>query len=152
MRKINLNALLARNEGVSLLELIVVLGLIGILATTATSSIGSLDSPLSNAAFSSSHYLRLARARAISTTSFVRVAPTSTSTIVATTGDSCTATQTVIDNLSMNYDEGVTLGATDWHLCFTPRGLSDEHITFSFSHESGTKTIEVALGGGIRVE
>lgn len=145
---------IARSAGFTMIELIVVMALFAVISGIAVSNLRELESPLSNSAFGSSHYLRLVRARAISTTSYIRVDPANSSSLIASRSDQddCGGTVSAISDLTYTFEEGVTLGATDWYLCFTPRGLSDEHVSFSFSSDAGTRTMQVALGGGVKVE
>ena len=143
-----------KDNGFSMLELLVVVAFLGIVSVIAVTNLKTLESPLANAGFTTGHYLRLVRAQAISTTSYIRLDPTSSTQLTAsnvTTSD-CSGTTTAITDLIYNYESGITLSATDWYICFTPRGLSDEHVTFSFSDTTGTKTVQVALGGGVKVE
>lgn len=130
----------------------VVLALFGVLALTYTSNIKELENPLANTAHSLSHQLRLIRARAISQTTYMRVAPTSTGIIAVSKSTSCTSsTLTAVADLKYTFDSSVHLNSTSWSICFTPRGLANSHVTFTFTGATGTKTVDVALGGGTRI-
>ncbi len=142
-----------QEAGYTLAEMLVVMALIGILAGTAVSNLKELNDPLADASFTVTHYLRLVRARGISQTLFIQVAPTSSTIIAASSSDSCSGTMTAIDDLEVNLPRGASMSDTSWTACFTPRGLSEDNITFDLSDSDGqSKTVEIALGGGVRIQ
>ena len=141
-----------RQSGFSLLELLAGLLLIGIISSTAISNLNALKNPLTNTGHLVSHYLRLVRSRAISQTLAIEVSPESNSRLVAKSTSSCSGSMSPIDDLSLDFQDGVTLEDTDWTVCFNQRGLADSYITFTIESAQGSKTIQVALGGGVKIE
>ncbi|MCB0322204.1 MAG: prepilin-type N-terminal cleavage/methylation domain-containing protein [Bdellovibrionales bacterium] len=148
-----LHSRVSTDAGFSVSELLVTIALIAILSAGAVSNLKELDDPLSDASFTVTHYLRLVRARAISQTSFIEVVPGSTTTIAASSSDSCTGVMTPIEGLTVNLPRGSQLTATDWSACFTPRGLSDANVLFTIRDTDGrTRSVEIALGGGVQIQ
>jgi len=140
--------------GFSQFELLAVIVLMSILLMSALPNLKALDTPLSQSSFSTSHLLRFSRARAISTTSHIRVTPASSRILATYSASSCSpdASLSLIEGLSIELEEEVILEAQDWYICFTPRGFSDAHITFSFTNGFQSRSIQVALGGGVRID
>lgn len=141
------------DRGSSLLELIVTMALIALLSAVAISNIKILENPLANASFNISHYMRLIRSRAISQTTTITVIPSSSAVISAYSADSCESEDlTEIPDLQLELEDDVHLSSTDWSVCFNQRGLASEHITFDFYTSTATKTVQIALGGGVKIE
>jgi prepilin-type N-terminal cleavage/methylation domain-containing protein len=141
-------------QGFTLIELLTVILVVSILTVTAIPNFKAFDAPLSQSAFATSHMLRLARARAISTTSYIRIAPDSLTTIAAFSVVSCSpeAEPSMLSELRLELEDGIQFDEQNWYICFTPRGLSDAHISFSISNGAQRKDIQVALGGGVRID
>lgn len=143
-----------RNErGHTVINLLTTMALIGILSAAAVSNLKEMNDPLANASFSVEHFLRLARSSAISRTQAVQVAPSSRSTLIAASGDTCSSTMTAISSMTLALPRGAEFVATDWSVCFTKRGLADANTVFQLIDGNGnTKTVRVALGGGTRIQ
>jgi prepilin-type N-terminal cleavage/methylation domain-containing protein len=140
-------------RGVTLLEILVTLMIMTILLGTAVSNLKVLNNPLANASFSVSHYLRLARSRAISQTLAIQIAPSSSTTLAASSAKTCSDTMSPMTGLDLQLPSGSRLLDTDWSVCFTARGLSTSNVTFDLSGDSSsTRTVEIALGGGVRIK
>ena len=141
-----------RNEsGYTLMNLLTTLSLIAIFSATAVSNLKVLENPLADASFALTHFLRVVRADAMAQTIAIEVAPTSSTTIGTSTASSCDATMTPNTDLQLTLNDGVVLLDTTWSFCFTSRGLSDSNIVIDINEaERGTRSIEVALGGGTR--
>jgi Tfp pilus assembly protein FimT len=145
--------IIKNDKGYSLVNMLATLAMIGILLATATSNLKIISNPLADASFALNHYFRLSRARAISQTTVIKIAPTSTTRVVATSGETCDTATAAVDNLAINLPTGARLVTTDWSTCFTARGLATEAITFSLIDDRGvTRTVEIALGGGSRIQ
>ncbi len=143
----------SKQAGFSILELLAVLVIMGILSASAMSNLKEINRPLTNASFEITHFLRLARARGISQTSFIKVAPASAFKISTHSGDSCATATSAINDLSLNLPDNTNLLATDWEICFTPRGLAPNSTAFTIRDEhASTRTVEIALGGGVRMQ
>ena len=142
--------------GASLLELLTAVALFVILSEVVVSNIKQLHNPLADAGFEVSHFLRLARARAISQTLAIEVWPASATQLTSTSRSSCTDetdSDAPVEDLVLDLPDGTSFSDTDWSVCFTQRGLAYEHTTFELQGGRGnSKTVEVALGGGVRIQ
>ncbi len=135
-----------------MVELIITLGLFGLLCMVAVSNIKVLENPLVSAAANLSQYFRLVRVRAIAQTRSIIVEPTSQHRLTASAAANCTSeTLTPIDELELDIGDDVSLGSTDWSVCFTQRGLVHAAALFTLSSETGIRTVEIALGGGVQI-
>lgn len=142
-----------RECGFTLFELLVIFALIGILSFTAVSNINTLKNPLADASFAATHFLRLARSRAMSQTTFIQVSPSGTRRLITSRSDSCSGTMTPIADFFLDLPNGSQLADTQWAACFTPRGLAAANIEFQIQNDEGkTRTIEIALGGGSKIK
>lgn len=142
--------------GYTLIQMLTTLGLLSILSLIAVSNVKSLRNPLANASFEISHFLRLVRSRAISQTLAITVTATSPTHITTASAASCYDEETTTDqvsNLQLDLPNGAQLSNTEWSVCFSQRGMANEHVIFDLESEGGrTRTIEVALGGGVKVQ
>ena len=139
--------------GYTVSNLLVTMGLIAVLSTTAIANLREMHNPLSDASFSVEHFLRLARSRALSQTEAIQVSPSSAATFVASSSDSCTGIMTPVANLSLTLPSGASLADTSWSICFTQRGLADANTTFDLlGSNANVKSVSIALGGGIKIE
>ncbi len=140
-------------QGSTLMNIAVTLGVIAILSAIAVPSLKSMNNPLNDASVMTTHFLKLTRARAISETKALRVSPLSTAKLKVEQGTTCGGTFTPHANLALEMPEGANLTDTTWNICFTPRGLADKNIVFSIQNAEGKlKKIEIALGGGTRTQ
>ena len=137
-------------SGNTMVEVLTVTAITGILLAAGISNLRVLENPLNDAAFSSIHYLKLARATALSRTKAVIITPSSTTLITAAEADSCTGTTTAISDLKLEMPSGAVLDSTGWAICFTQRGFADAATNFQINGSGNNKTIEVSLGGGVR--
>ena len=149
-----MNSIVKNDEsGVTIFELLAVLFIISLISATVVSNIKEINRPLTNATFEVTHFLRLVRARAISQTQYIKVSPTSAFAIASTAGTSCALATSPISDLTLNLPKDTNLVSTSWSICFTPRGLTEASKTFQIRNEDSlTKTVEIALGGGVRIQ
>ncbi len=139
--------------GFSLIEILVSLILIGIFCKVAITNIRVLENPLTNASANLTHYFRLVRARAISQTRSIVISPSSTKRLTAKSALSCDATSfTAVNDLALDLDDDVQFGSTNWEVCFNQRGLADAYTKFSLKSTNNNKIVEIALGGGVKIE
>lgn len=143
---------LHRQRGFSLLELLVTLGLFMIVSWTTLSNMKALTSPLQDASAQLVSYLKQVRARALSTTFAYTLYPISTTQVGARYGVNCASTTTSSDaSLTLKLPAGARLAETDWTVCFTTRGLTDQNVTLQLTDGSSQeRDIEVLLGGSVR--
>lgn len=60
---------------------------------------------------------------------------------------------TALDDLIVDLPNGASMSDTSWTACFTPRGLSESNVTFDLNDADGqSRTVEIALGGGVRIQ
>lgn len=143
----------SKEQGFSVIELLTVLIIAGILSASVMSNIKVMNRPLTNASFEVAHFLRLARAKAISQTTYIKVAPLSAFKLVTYSGDSCANATTLINDLNLILPNNTSLPSTSWSICFSPRGLAPTASMFSIKDENNTtRTVEIALGGGVRMQ
>ena len=145
---------LKSERGFTLGNLVITLSLMGILSAIAISNITEVNDPLVDATFQINHFLKKARAEAISDTQAVRISPVSSSRIEAQSSDgTCEDTMAAKNNLFLDLPDGASFSSTIWHVCFSQRGLANAYLIFDIENEEGdTKTIEVAIGGGVRIQ
>ena len=147
------NIQVTSQTGFSLIELLVALALLGVLCTVAVTNIHTLENPLVSTSSNMSHYFRLVRVRAIAQTRSIRIAPGSAYHLEAGTASNCEAeTFEPLSELDFDLDEDVRLGSTDWSVCFTQRGLVHQAVAFVLTGDNGSRTVEIALGGGVNIE
>jgi Tfp pilus assembly protein FimT len=147
------NANVQSEKGFSMAELLFVLGLFGILCTVAVSNITVLENPLASASSNLTHYIRLVRSRSISQTRSIKISPGSANTLQAESAKSCADTTfSPVSDLSLDLGNKVAFGSTSWTACFTQRGLADAYTTFTLTSAGQTKTVQIALGGGVKIQ
>ncbi len=140
-------------SGFTLLEMMAVVAIFTVMSGIAIINLKEFSRPSENGAAQLLGFLKQARARALSTTSAYFVQPSTTTRIITKYGVNCSDASPVTDStLVMNLPTGATLGATNWVICFTSRGLSDSNTTVDVNDAQGSKTIEVLLGGGVRIQ
>lgn len=143
-----------RQSGFTLLEMMAVVAIFSVLSGIAIINLKEFSKPAENGAAQLLGFMKQSRARALSTTSAYFVLPTSSTHIITKYGLNCTDASPIVDSsLVMNLPTGASLAATNWSICFTSRGLSDSNTTIVVNdNQAGTKTLEVLLGGGIRIQ
>jgi prepilin-type N-terminal cleavage/methylation domain-containing protein len=139
--------------GITLLEVLVVLAIIGISVGAATLNLEPLESPLQAGTTLLEGFLRQARLNAIATTSAYRVSPTSATELGAETADSCAAsTWTTDTTMNLDMPSEVEFDSTSWSVCFSSRGISAGNVVIGLHHDTfGDVDVEVLLGGTTRV-
>ncbi len=144
--------ILKKEKGFSIFNLLATMSLIAILATTAISDLKKIKTPIHDAAVQTDHFLKLAKANAISQTRFIIIKPLGTQNLQASSSTSCDGPLTVISNLGLKIKSPAKFADTSWTVCFTPRGLSSDNVSFVINGDGvNSRTIEVALGGGTNI-
>ncbi|MCC6220930.1 MAG: hypothetical protein IT291_06795 [Deltaproteobacteria bacterium] len=146
--------LIANSRGSGVIEMLVTLGVTSIVLSIYVANLTSLRDPLQDGASSLVGFFKLARARAISTTSAVLIEPGAAGRITASTATNCNAaTFDPIPNLFLDMPPGITTPDTTWSVCFSPRGLADDSPMVYLSDGEGRyKQLEVFLGGAVRLQ
>lgn len=137
-------------QGFSLLELLITLGVLGIVMGIAALNLRPLSGDLETAANEVIGMFRQARARAMTTTSAYRITPTSPETFVVEYATGCGATTWTNDpKLVRTLREGVQLTSTGWQVCFNSRGLANSAPIFGVAEDGTTINLQVFLGGAV---
>ncbi|MBX7138177.1 MAG: GspH/FimT family pseudopilin [Oligoflexia bacterium] len=141
-------------SGFSVIELIVTLGMSSVLTGMAIMNLKDLDDPLKNGAEQMTSFMRVVRARAISSTRAYTVFPVSNGQLAARYADTCSNGATTPDtSMTLEFPTGARLTDTAWDICFNSRGLPDGNLAVELRDSDGEyKTVEVFLGGGVRVD
>lgn len=141
------------SRGTTILELMTVVSLAAILSTIVISNVKALNTPASTAAAAFVGFCKEARAKAMASTYAYTVKPASSTSIVTTYAKSCTATpQTNDPALTLPLKQGARLSSTSWSFCYSTRGLVDSSLDIAIGDTNGTKTVQVGLGGGVRIK
>jgi prepilin-type N-terminal cleavage/methylation domain-containing protein len=138
--------------GFSLIELLVALMISAVLASMALGNLKELNDPLQNGSAQLAGFLKEVRAKALSQTVAYHVSASSTTKIITTYGNNCASVTTTADpQLTLKLPTGTSLSTTSFNFCFSSRGLSDQNVNIVIHDNIGTKTVEVMLGGGVRI-
>lgn len=141
----------ASSRGFTIFELLVAISIAGIMTGMGLFAFRQLDDPASDGAGQLMGFLKKGRSRAMASTSAYTLKPASTTTLQATTGTSCTATQTADPSMNLTLPNGAILNDTTWSICYTARGLANSSASILIHDSNSTKTIQVVLGGAVRV-
>jgi hypothetical protein len=98
-------------------------------------------------------FVKQARIKGISRTAAYKIfAESSGKKILTAFADTCSSSTFTPDNaLFLEMPLGTKLVSPTWSVCFNARGLTESNVTIPVSTEdSGTKSIEILLGGGTR--
>lgn len=142
-----------RTDGMSLVELLVVLAVAGIALGASSLYLRPMEAPLQTGAADLEGFLRQARGRALATTSAYRIAPSNSRVVEAEFAANCGASTWTSDpGVALELPRQVTMTDTSWSVCFNSRGLADSNLVVSLTHPSaGSRQIEVLRGGAARV-
>jgi prepilin-type N-terminal cleavage/methylation domain-containing protein len=140
-----------KEAGFTLLELIVVMGIMSLIYFGMFASFKALERPLSSGGELTIGFFRLIRASAISRTQSIVIYPATPTQLRAKLGNNCTEARTnnAIDNsLRLQLPTGVRLQSTTWDSCYTSRGFMDTSIEFFIRDNDGKQLkISTFLGG-----
>lgn len=146
-----------RNQAFTLIEVLVVLGIAGIILAIGAINLRRLNDPLQNGASQLVGFFKQARSKAMATTSAYRIRAESPFRLVAEYAANCNAAAWTADpKLILEFAEGVKVSGTNspvkWPVCFTSRGLADKNLIVTLSDTNNrTRQVEVMLGGGVRL-
>lgn len=139
-------------RGFSLIELLVVMLLAGVLFSMALFDAKRYANQALNGASSVMGFLKSVRAKALATTQSYTIRPSSTTRITTQYGSTCTdATQTTDTQMTLDLPAGAIFTDTSWALCYTTRGFSDTSVSIVVQDSSNSRTVQVVLGGGVRI-
>lgn len=142
-----------KEGGFTIVELLVVVGIVGVLSGTAVYALRSLDDPASNGAAQLMTYIKKTRAKALATTNAYRIRPKSDGvTIEAQSAVSCTsATFTTDSTMNLKLPTQARVASTTWSICVTPRGTLSTSENVGIADTDSSKTLQIAMGGGMRI-
>lgn len=139
-------------QGSSLIELFTVLAISSLLLGIGVMNVTALEGNARNTASELASYFRQARARAMSTTSAVRVRPESQNSIVMESAVDCSAETFTTLGTPMTLSRISVMPDSDWLVCYNSRGIADDSPVVQFYDTRGTSSsVEVFLGGSARV-
>ena len=138
-------------KGFTLLELLVSITIVGILMSFATFDYRALENPVQNGAQALMGFMKKTRAKALASTLAYTITAANSGRIITTYSTVCSGTQTADSSLTLNLPSSAHLTDTSWSICYNTRGLSDNSADIVVSDGTTTKTVQVVLGGGIRV-
>jgi len=163
------------NEGMSLIEILVVVALTALLAAFAAPAITFGTNPLKDSSNRIAASFKWARAQAMASTSAVRIRPISNTQFVMERATRCSETtaanwtiisdrvqkdgQWVYEDLSIDSpaelidaeEDGVSVDLTDWDICFNSRGTADKtlDLTFEDMNTNQTRAMKIFFGGAV---
>ena len=142
-----------QNErGFTLIELVVTVSLMSLLSVMAIYQLHALENELDDSTTHVMALVKKTRGKALATTYAYTLRPTSASTITGSYGDNCSDTAPVVDpKLTYELPSTVTLMDTSWSICFSARGLADNQVDIELTDGAVQRTIQVALGGGLKL-
>jgi Tfp pilus assembly protein FimT len=139
--------------GVTILEIVVVVALIGLSLSMSSMYLQPIEAPLKSGAALLEGFFRQARLNAIATTSAYRVFAQNPGRLMAETAASCSdTTWATVNGMTMNLPDDVSLTSTTWIACFSSRGISASNVKIGLTHpQAGSVAIELLIGGTTRV-
>lgn len=144
---------MGRQAGLTLVELLVALSILGIGLAVSTIYLKSTDNPLKTGSVLLEGALREARLMAIAETAAYRVVPQGTRAVrMEHAADCASGTWSAAATPSVTLPDGVTIQSEGWTVCFNSRGISSDNVVITLTHGGfGTRQVEVLLGGTTRV-
>lgn len=142
-----------RQSGVTFVELLVVMAILGIGLGMASMFLKSTDNPLHTGGVLLEASFREARLLAIAETAAYRVLPRDSGAVRMERASTCAdATWTGAEVPAVELPEGVVIQEEGWFVCFNSRGISSDNVVVTLAHASfGSRQVEVLLGGTTRV-
>jgi len=143
-----------QQNGYSIIELIAAMGLFAVLSGIALMNFSELDNPSKTGAQELASYFKEIRTKAISSTSAYTIYPQAGDSFIAKSSDQCSsATKTIDNSVAFRMPHGASISNIAWTLCYNARGFPDGNLTLTVNDLDGdTKTVEVFLGGAVRVQ
>lgn len=141
-------------NGVSIIELITVLGLIGIFTGVAAANLKTLSSDIQNATSEVQGFIKQARARAIASTMAYRIITPDDGHLAVEFSRSCNDASDDFQresSLQLELPAQIRINPIAG-LCFSPRGISTYNAWISLSTRDWTKyaSLEVGLAGAVK--
>lgn len=150
-----------RKAGFTTVELLIVIGIIGIVAGIAALNLRPFSNHAENGANAIAAGLKQARARAMSTTSAYRLVYTSPTQLQASYANSCDASNwtaesrfdVVVEDSAWYEVDGADDPTGSVISCFNSRGFAETSRLLRIQDDRGReRTLEIFVGGGVVVE
>ena len=141
-----------KQTGYTIVELLVVVCLIAIMSYVAIANIKRFSNPSNNAAANLAAFLKESRQRAMSSTQAYLVQPVNANMVKTSYASTCSATTFTEDtSFKLSIKNPAKLTLTTWSICYSPRGLADNSANITIQDGSTTRTVQVVLGGAVRI-
>jgi hypothetical protein len=140
------------SAGASLIELVVVSALLGIVLMIAALYLEPLEAPVQTGGELIDALIKQARAKAMAETTVHRIRPLDADSLVVEHASACSSLAWTLEpTMSLDLPRGVSLSATAWSVCFSPRGIASENLVFTLNHpEFPSRQLEILKGGTVR--
>lgn len=146
-----------RRAGFTIIELVIVLTMVGLVATISLPRLRGLSNELENAARETGGFFRQTRAEAMTTTSAYRVISNSDRSLRAEFATGCSADDddwTLDTSMPFELRERASfldLASDSTLICFNSRGVGNANPVLTILRAGRTAEVEVFLGGGVTV-
>ena len=140
-----------KDRGYTLIELMVTMVIATVIMGTAAFNFKELGSPVNDGAIQLAGLLRKARAKALASTLAYTISARSSTEVMAEFSTNCAAARTEDVALALALPSGASLSDTSWSICFSSRGLSNDSADIEIREGASARTVQVTLGGGVRI-
>lgn len=143
---------LGRAAGVTLVEALVVLAVLGIATVIGAISFDALEAPVKRGRDLVAGAFEQARASAMATTTAHRVRAVTDRLLVVEDAPTCSSGSWTVDHRrDVRLPDLVTLGESPFSVCFDSRGVASTNLVVSLNHPRyATRSLEVLMGGAVR--
>lgn len=126
--------------------------IMGTLVGITTLNLRELYDPSQSAAAELAGFLKKSKARALASTRAYTISPSSSTEVTTTYGKSCNDPDQIEDSrLTFSLPKGSELEDTSWSICYGVRGLANGSADIKVKNGDTEKTVQVAMGGAVRI-
>ncbi len=144
---------MSKARGFTLFELLFTLALMSVMIGLTSFYFKGLAAPASNGALVVAGFIRKARAKALASTLAYSVAPLSLTQLKTTYAKTCSSTAQTTDNaFNLTLPSGAYMSTAAWSVCFSTRGIANSSVDITVHDSANTKTVQVVLGGAVRIQ
>ncbi len=137
--------------GFTLLEMLVTISIASTLIALTPFNYRALEDPVKNGSQALMGFMKKTRAKALASTRAYTIKAVSSRRVITTYGSTCSATQYTDSTLTLDLPSSAYMTDSTWSICYGTRGLSNSSNDITVTDGSVHKTVQVVLGGGIRV-